>query len=69
MENQELLNIIKLAWPLLLLQIGLQIYAIYDILKNKNTKHFQYGIWLVIVILGEIVGPIIYFVVGKSEDR
>ena len=53
MENQELLNLVKLVWPLFLLQIGLQVYAIYDVLKYKTTKYISYQYWVIVILLGE----------------
>lgn len=38
MANNTSLDILKLLWPVLLIQIGLQIYAVIDVLKNKKTK-------------------------------
>jgi len=64
----NLVEIIKLAWPILVLQFGLQIYAIVDILKRKKTKNLSPAVWIIIIIIGEILGPVVYLLVGRSED-
>lgn len=66
----EISEIIKYLLPLIILQIGFQIYAIYDLVAKKNhkTRNLNFIIWLVIIIVGEIVGPAIYFIAGRSED-
>ena len=61
-------EIIKFVWPLIIIQLAVQIYAIVDLLKRGKTKNLNLGVWLVIIVLGEIVGPIVYFLVGKSEE-
>jgi heme/copper-type cytochrome/quinol oxidase subunit 4 len=63
------MDIVKLIWPLALVQLILQIYAIIDILKRRKTKNLNPTIWILIVILGEILGTILYFSVGKSEEE
>ena len=68
MTNEFSISILKLLWPVLVIQIGLQIYAVVDVLKNKKTKNLSVPIWIVIIVIGEILGPIVYFLVGKSEE-
>lgn len=62
------LEIIKLAWPLILLQFAVQIYAIIDVIKRKKTKNLSVPIWIIIIVFGEIVGSLIYFLAGRSEE-
>jgi hypothetical protein len=62
------IDILKLVWPIIVLQIGLQIYAIVDVLKKKKTKNLSPAIWIVIIIIGEIIGPVAYLLAGRSED-
>lgn len=68
MANNTSLDILKLLWPVLLIQIGLQIYAVIDVLKNKKTKNLSVPIWIIVILIGEILGPIIYFLIGRSEE-
>jgi hypothetical protein len=67
MNNIEVINLLKIIWPIIAIQFALQIYAIYDILKLKTTKNLTPTIWIIIVIVGEILGPVVYFIVGRSE--
>lgn len=65
MDTAELLRTI---WPLIVIQLAVQIYAIVDIAKRKKTKNLSPAAWIIICILGEILGPIVYFLVGRSEE-
>ncbi len=67
MDLQQILSVI---WPLILLQLAFQLYALYDlfITKKKKTKNLTVVWWSVIIVLGEIVGAALYFLVGRSED-
>ena len=64
------LEIIKVVWPLILVQLAFQIYALFDLFMTKKgkTKNLSSTIWAVIIVLGEIVGPAVYFIIGRSEE-
>lgn len=61
-------EIIKIAWPVIVLQLGLQVYALIDLYKRKKTKNLSVLAWAIIIIIGEIVGPVLYLMLGRSED-
>lgn len=68
MDNQQIIDILKLAWPLILLQIFFQIYALVDLIRKKKTRNLSPAIWAIIIIIGEILGPILYLLLGRSEE-
>lgn len=63
------LSIIKLVWPLIILQLAVQIYAVIDLAKRGRTRNLSFAVWLVIILLGEILGAILYFLVGRKEEE
>lgn len=66
MELSELLPIIA---PLIVLQIALAAYALYDIYKHGGTRPpLPTWAWVIIVALGQFWGPALYFFVGRKED-
>lgn len=54
--------------PLAVLQLSLMIAALVSILKHKKYKTGSRALWLVISLLLSIIGPILYFVLGKEEE-
>ncbi len=64
----DIVEILKLVWPLIVIQIALQAYAIYDLVKRKKTRNLNPIIWGIIIIVGEIIGPAVYFMLGRSEE-
>jgi hypothetical protein len=67
--NTDLSGIMKylpLLIPLVLLQLGLQIWALVDLARREATNGPKW-LWVVIIILGEFLGAIIYFIVGRKE--
>ena len=71
-QNLEPLNIIlqilKFVWPIILIQWGLQIYAIIDIARKKKTRNLSVVAWILIVLFGELIGSIVYLLVGRVKD-
>lgn len=65
------IEILKTVWPILVLQITFQIYALIDlfVIKKKKTKNLSVILWIFIIIAGEIIGPALYFTIGRSEEE
>lgn len=61
--NQWLLII-----PLILVEIGLMAFALYDLVKRKRVKGGNKWVWVVIIVVVNLIGPILYFVIGREEE-
>ncbi len=59
---------IPILIPLIILQIGLAIYAIVDVFKHPHYKFGNRVFWVIICAFISFLGPIIYFAFGKGED-
>lgn len=62
-------ELIVKIWPIIVFQLALQAYALYDLFKYKQVKKYSVAVWAIIIIVGELLGPIVYFLLGKSEDE
>ncbi len=60
-------NELFLLVPLILLELGLAIFAYIDLAKRKAVRGGHKWVWAIVILLG-IIGPILYFLVGRSED-
>ena len=66
----DLAKLLPLLIPVLLIQFGLQIYALID-LARRSREQVRGGnkwLWVAIIVLGEILGPIVYFVVARKDE-
>jgi hypothetical protein len=59
-------SILPLLIPILLLQIGLMIYCLLDLVKRERTQGPKW-LWYLLVILGQIWGPVLYLLIGRNE--
>jgi uncharacterized membrane protein len=64
----NLSEILKLVWPIIVIQLALQIYALVDLFRKKETKTLSLPLWIIIIIFGEIVGAILYLLFGRKEE-
>jgi Phospholipase_D-nuclease N-terminal len=65
--NTPLRLILPFIIPLLLLQLILMIIALVDLRKREKVRWIPKWGWVIIIILGELLGPILYFVLGREE--
>ncbi|MBD3948353.1 PLDc_N domain-containing protein [Tuanshanicoccus lijuaniae] len=54
--------------PIVILELGLMIYALSHVLKHERYKFGNRALWILIVVLVQIIGPILYLTVGKEND-
>ncbi|MBN1657505.1 MAG: PLDc_N domain-containing protein [Anaerolineae bacterium] len=52
--------------PVILLQLVLMIWALVDLARREKTRGPKW-MWAIIIVLGELLGPIIYFLFGREE--
>jgi uncharacterized membrane protein YcaP (DUF421 family) len=62
-------TLIKMIWPLIVIQLILQIYALIDVFKRKKVKNLSLPVWVIIILFGEIIGASIYLLFGRSEEE
>lgn len=66
--NEFLMENLPLFIPVIIIELALVIVALIHILKHKNYRIGNRVIWIVIVLVLQLVGPIAYFVFGREEE-
>ncbi len=64
MENIS--SLIPFLIPIVLLQLGLMVFALVDLARRERTKGPKW-VWALVVIFINLIGPIVYLVVGREE--
>jgi hypothetical protein len=67
-NNLNLGQLIALLIPLVLVELGLLAFALYDLVKRKRVKGGNKWVWGIIIVVVEFFGPILYFVLGREEE-
>ena len=58
---------IPLLIPLILIQLVLMIFALRDLSQREKT-HGPKWMWVLIIVFGEMIGPVVYFLVGRVDE-
>lgn len=54
--------------PLIMLQLILMITALVHILRHSTVRRGNKLLWIIVIVCVNIIGPILYFLVGKDEE-
>jgi hypothetical protein len=61
--------ILLLALPIVLIQLGLMIFALRDLLRpERRVRGDSKLMWGVIIVIINIIGPVLYLLVGREEE-
>ena len=66
---EDLKEYLPFLIPLAVLQLGLMIAALVSIFRHKKYKTANRAVWVVVSLLISIIGPILYFVLGKPDEE
>ena len=62
-------QILALLAPVILIQLGLMIAALYDLEKaERRVRGGSKLVWALVIVFLNIIGPILYFVAGREES-
>jgi hypothetical protein len=67
MDIAQFKQYIPLLIPVFLIQLGLMIAALVDLIRRTQT-HGPKWVWGLVILLVNIIGPIIYFVAGRKDE-
>jgi hypothetical protein len=62
----QISDYIPLLIPIILIQLGLMIAALVDLIRRPKVNGPKW-MWVMIILIVNFIGPIIYFVVGREE--
>ena len=66
MEN--LMEYLPFLIPIIIIEFGLMITALIHVLRHKTYRFGNRVLWIVIVVFFQIVGPILYFTLGRGDE-
>ena len=65
-DMQELMKYLPLLIPVLLVELGLIIFAMVDLVRREKTKGPKW-VWALVILFVSTFGPIIYLIFGRDE--
>ena len=64
---EQFMELLPFIIPLVLLQLTLMIVALVDLTRREKTRGLPKWAWALVIVLGELIGPIVYFIFGREE--
>ena len=66
MENLQ--QYLPFLIPVAVIQLGLMIASLVHIFKHKTYRVGNRTLWVVVCLLINIIGPVLYFTLGKGDE-
>ncbi len=66
---RDISGLLPFLIPLVIVQYTLAIVALVHVIRHPNYKVGNKVLWILIVLCFGIIGPVLYFVIGKGEDE
>ena len=64
----DIIEYLPFIIPIVLVELILMIVALVHLLKHRNFRFGNQIMWVLIVVFLQIIGPILYFTVGRGEE-
>lgn len=63
-----LTKIIPFLIPLVIIQLGLQIFSIIDLIRRKKIRYGNKLIWAAVIVAGSLLGSVVYLILRGDEE-
>ena len=63
---EEIGPLLPFLIPVLIIQLALVVAALLDLVKRERVRGPKW-MWVVIILFVNLIGPIIYFLVGRED--
>ncbi len=67
MDTSTISQFIPFLVPVLIIQLALMITALVDLIRRERTRGPKW-IWLLVILLVNYIGPILYFIIGRRDE-
>jgi hypothetical protein len=65
---EKFMEYLPFLLPLFILELILALAAVVHILRHNKFRFGNKWLWIPIVLLIQIIGPVLYFAIGRGED-
>jgi uncharacterized Tic20 family protein len=67
-ELDQFSRVLPLVLPLVILQLALMVLAAVDLFRDeRQVRWVSKPIWALVIVFVNIVGPLVYFFVGRED--
>jgi len=67
MNDVDWVKLLPMLIPIALLELGLLIWALLDVIRRERVKGGNKVVWILVIVLINLIGPIVYFIFGRED--
>lgn len=64
----KLIEYLPYLLPIIIIELALAITALVHVIRHDEYRFGNKVMWIIVVLLIQILGPIAYFTIGKGEN-
>jgi len=65
---EDLMSYLPFLIPIMVIELALAAAALVHIFRHRTYRIGNQVLWAIVVVLFQIIGPILYFTLGKGDD-
>lgn len=65
---EQVIEYLPFILPLFIAELILAIVALVHVLRHPHYRFGNKVMWVIIVLIIQIIGPIVYFALGRGEE-
>ena len=65
---EKIIQYLPFLIPIVVIELALMITGLIHVLNHNKYKFGNKIMWILIVVLIQIIGPILYLTIGRSDD-
>jgi len=66
---EDIVEYLPIIIPLIILQLILAITALVHIFRHPNVRKLSRPLWILIVLFVNTIGPVLYFTMGRGDNK
>jgi len=66
-QLKTIMDMLPFLIPLFVIQLALMVIALVDLFKRENMKTNTRLVWVFVIILINVIGPIVYLLAGRKD--
>ncbi len=68
-DVSSVLRILPVLLPLVVVELALMVIALIDVIRRERVRGGNKVVWIIVVVAVGVIGPIIYLLFGREENR
>jgi hypothetical protein len=64
---KAILDMLPLLIPAFIIQLALMVIALVDVVRRERVRGGNKVVWILVIVIINFIGPIIYLLFGRQE--